>query len=413
MFDNIPVENKRFDEYKAIIGDKLYEEVLAAAAKLKGKRILEINSTATGGGVVEILRSQVALQQDLGIESQWWALRGNPEFFATTKMIHNALQGDKQAPTAALWQGYEELNRQLAAEVKPGDWDFIMVHDPQPLALRQFVVGAEAAKWAWRCHIDSSFPNQPVGERVAGYVADYDGAIFSLEQYILPQLRSRPVARHVVAIPVAIDPLSRKNRGVNHSEALAKVAALGIEVTRPFMAQISRFDPWKDPLGVIEAWRLAKQQIPELQLILMGDTAADDPEGAKVLAQARAETTGMADIYIVTESDDLLVNALQQTASVVVQKSLREGFGLTVSEALWAGRPVIGGNVGGIPLQIRDGEDGYLVTSVEQTAERVVELVKDPLRADAMGQAGRELVRHQFLLPRLLRDQLRFWTSLG
>jgi len=412
MFDSIKVEKKHFSDYKSIITPELYEQVLEVAKELKGKRILEISATAKGGGVAEILRSQVALEQDLGIEAHWWVLRGNHDFFETTKMIHNALQGDRSGPTETQWLDYEDLNRQLAAEVKPGDWDYIMVHDPQPLALRQFVPGADKARWAWRCHIDSSFPNKSVGERIAGYLDNYDGAVFSLKQYYLPHLRGQTVAKHLAAIPVAIDPLSRKNQGVSHTEALKRIKALGVDIEHPYIAQISRFDPWKDPLGVIEAWRLAKQKVPQLQLIMMGDTASDDPEGVRVLEMARADTKGLADVFIVTESDDLLVNAVQQTANVVLQKSLREGFGLTVAEALWAGRPVIGGDVGGIPLQIKNGQDGYLVTSVTAAAERIIELVQNPAKATAMGQTGRELVRREFLLPRLLRDQLRFWVSL-
>ncbi len=412
MFDDIQVEKKSFADYKSIIEPRLYEEVVDVAAKLKGKRILEINATAKGGGVAEILRSQVALERDLGIDANWWVLHGSPEFFEVTKMLHNALQGDKRSPTEEQWGIYEDLNRQLAVEIKPADWDFIMVHDPQPAAMRSAVTDAERSKWAWRCHIDSSFPNAEVGERIGHYLADYDGAVFSLPQYILPTIRGTRVAQHLAAIPVAIDPLSRKNQGLSHAEALKRVAELGVDTSRPLIAQISRFDPWKDPLGVVEAWQLARQTLPDLQLVLMGDTAADDPEGVRILALVRAEIKGQADVHVVTDTDELLVNALQQTANVVLQKSLREGFGLTVSEALWAGRPVIGGDVGGIPLQIQDGVDGYLVTTIEQAAQRIVELVNDPAKATAMGAAGHEKVKAEFLLPRLLRDQLRFWLSL-
>ncbi len=413
MFKEVETAPKKFSDYQSIIDPTLYGEVLAAADKLKGKRILEINSTAAGGGVAEILQSQIGLVRDLGIVTEWWVLQGHEDFYNVTKMIHNALQGDKQAPTAEQWQVYEDVNQQATAELKPGDWDYIIVHDPQPAALRQYTRGADEAKWAWRCHIDSSFPNIEVGDRIDAYIKDYDAAIFSLEQYILPHLRGTHAAHHLGVIPVAIDPLSKKNSGLDHGRAVEQVEAAGVDTGRPFIVQISRFDPWKDPLGVVKAWKLARQHVPDLQLVLMGEMAADDPEGVKIFAMVQEATRGLEDVFLITESNVLLVNALQQTANVVLQKSLREGFGLTVSEALWAGRPVIGGDVGGIPLQIQDGKDGYLVTTSEQAAERIVELLNDPTKATAMGRAGHERVRQNFLLPRLLRDQLNFWLELA
>lgn len=413
MFKEVKLEARQFSDYQSIIEPKLYQEVLDLAAKLKGKRILEINATAQGGGVAEILHSQIGLEQDLGIDAHWWVLQGNDDFFHVTKMIHNALQGDKHAPTAEQWRIYDDINQKASAEIKASDWDYILVHDPQPAALHHFARGAEEAKWAWRCHIDSSFPNPSVGDKIGQYVADYDGAIFSLEQYLLPQLHGSQAAQHLGVIPVAIDPLSRKNRGLNHAQALEQVQAIGIDTQRPFIVQISRFDPWKDPLGVVKAWKLARQQVPGLQLVLMGEMASDDPEGAEVYALVQTAVQGLEDVHLITESNVLLVNALQQTAGVVLQKSLREGFGLTVSEALWASRPVIGGDVGGIPLQIQNGQDGYLVTTSEQAAEHIIELIKDPAKATAMGRAGHEWVRQNFLLPRLLRDQLAFWVGLA
>ena len=413
MFEDVPVKKRLFSDYKTIIEPALYDEVHDLAARLKGKRIVEVNATAKGGGVAEILRSQTPLLRDLGIDSHWWVLQAEMEFFAVTKMLHNAMQGDKLAPTEVQWQIYEETNQKLAAGFDASQWDYVMVHDPQPAALRQYVASADVAKWAWRCHIDSSFPNPAVSARIANYLADYDGAVFTMHQYLLPNLRHTKVAHHLAEIPVAIDPLAPKNESFDHSRALALVAAQGINVLQPFIAQISRFDPWKDPLGVIEAWEVAKRQVPELQLILMGDSAADDPEGAWILELVQAVAEGKSDLFIITESNDQLVNALQQTANVILQKSLREGFGLTVAEALWAGTPVIGGNVGGIPMQIEDGRTGFLVTTITQTAERLVELLQEPERAKAMGAAGHELVRQKFLLPRLIRDQLKFWLELG
>jgi trehalose synthase len=233
-----------------------------------------------------------------------------------------------------------------------------------------------------------------------------------MQQYIMPSLKGSRLAQHLGIIPVAIDPLSEKNRGVAPADARQLVGDHGIDLERPIVTQISRFDPWKDPLGVIEAWQQAREKVPGLQLVLMGAMADDDPEGAKILSLVKAAAKGQPDIFLITESNDRLVNSLQQLSLVVLQKSLREGFGLTVSEALWAGTPVIGGDVGGIPLQIEDGRSGFLVMTPIQAAERIVWLANHPQQARAMGQAGKEHVRKNFLLPRLIRDQLTYWLSL-
>lgn len=411
MFNEVELSPKRFSDYKEIIDPDLYNEVIDLAKQLKGKRILEVNATANGGGVAEILRSQMALEQDLGLDAHWQVIRGNDAFFQVTKMLHNALQGDKLAPTAEQWQIYEDLNKQLAAALKD-EWDYILIHDPQPAAIRTFLKDSQA-KWAWRCHIDTSFPNAEVGERIGGYVSGYDGAIFTMDQYILPQLRGTQAAKNLAIIPVAIDPLSDKNQAMQPAEALKLVTEAGIDTKRPFITQISRFDPWKDPIGVIEAWEQARKHVSDLQLVLMGEMADDDPEGAKIYELVKTATMGLDGVHLITKSDVKLVHALQQTSNVVLQKSLREGFGLTVSEALWAGRPVIGGDVGGIPMQIENGRTGYLVDDVEDAAKAIVKLVQNPGMADKMGRAGREQVREHFLLPRLLRDQLKFWIDLG
>lgn len=411
MFNEVTVRPRKFSDYMAVIDPTLYEEVLDLAARLKGARILEVNATAHGGGVAEILHSAIALLQDLKIDTHWQTIKGNDDFFIVTKMLHNALQGDKLTPSQQQWQTYEAVNQSLAKALKPDDWDFILIHDPQPLALRSFL-GQSEAKWAWRCHIDTSFPNQQVEERIVGYLKPYDGAVFTMKQYVMPGLKGSNLAKHLAIIPVAIDPLSDKNQEIDRQEARKLVEGIGVDTTRPLIAQISRFDPWKDPLGVVEAWQLAAKRVPGLQLVLMGSLADDDPEGAQILKMVRKAVDGQKDIYVITETNDHLVDALQQAATVVLQKSLREGFGLTVSEALWAGTPVIGGDVGGIPLQVINGQTGYLVMNVQEAAERIVELVQNPERAKQMGLAGREHVRQNFLLPRLMRDQLKFWLSL-
>ncbi|HSX14480.1 MAG TPA: glycosyltransferase [Candidatus Saccharimonadales bacterium] len=412
MFEDITVTPKKFSDYKTIIEPELYDEVIDLAHKLKGRRIVEINATANGGGVAEILRSSIALQRDLGIDAHWYVLSANQAFFEVTKMLHNALQGDKLAPDDQQWDIYQNHNRELADNFLANAWDFVLVHDPQPLAMRQFS-SVSKAKWGWRCHIDTSFPNIEVGDRIAGYLNDYEGAIFTLDQFVLPNLKNARPAEHLAIIPPAIDPLSRKNQPMDSAKARALVAGAGIDTKRPYITQISRFDPWKDPIGVIKAWQKAREQIPNLQLVLMGDMADDDPQGAKILVMVKAAAESYSDIHLITENDELLVHALQLTSNVILQKSLREGFGLTVSEALWAATPVIGGDVGGIPLQISDGQTGFLVLDTKTTAQRIVELVNNPTKAKAMGQAGREQVRKHFLLPRLLRDQLAFWLELA
>ena len=408
-----PVEPapKQLTGYQGIVDDTVIDEIIQLASRLQGVRVLHINATEKGGGVAEILQSFIPLLNDVGMRAEWQVIEGRDDLFAITKKLHNSLQGADNTIPEEEWKTYEDYNRKFAEAIDPDEWDYIIVHDPQPLAMRRFA-GKGKAKWIWRCHIDLSKPHAPSIGKVLGYAKDYDGAIFTLKRYVPDGLG----AVRTGIIPVAIDPLSEKNRPLPVEEAQAELASYGIDTDRPLIAQVSRFDPWKDPLGVLEAWRLAKREAPELQLVLKGNTASDDPEGETVLKKVLAASEGLEDVHIISdvegEADERLVRELQAGSDVIVQKSLREGFGLTVTEALWAGTPVVGGNVGGIPEQVIDGETGYLVDDAEEAATAIVELISNPGEAERMGGAGREHVRKHFLLPVMLRNHLRFLSAL-
>lgn len=406
----INLKLRNFGEYRPIIAPELYDEVMDLAARLRGKRILQINSTATRGGVAEILNSTAPLLTDLGLVSEWRVIQARPGFFALTKTIHNGLQGDPANLTDEQWQLYETINRELAATINGDDWDYIMVHDPQPLAMRRFVANPGRAKWLWRYHGDSSDPNPNYLERLLGYLEPYDGAIFTLKDYLLKGFEPA----HLALTPPAIDPLSLKNLPVGLVDATGIVSGFGINPAKPLITQVSRFDPWKDPLGVMAAWQLAKAQVPDLQLALVGNMAGDDPQAGAILAEVRQRAEGLRDLFILAnEVGARASRAVLEVSRVVLQKSLREGFGLTVSEALWAGTPVVGGNVGGIRLQIEEGKSGYLTSSIEETAARIVELVTHPDAAKTMGEYGQGMVRRKFLLPRLIRDDLKFLLEVS
>ncbi len=408
MLKPVSLGSKRFLDYREVTEEALFAEILQLAKGLAGRRILHINSTPTGGGVAEILNAEVPLLNDLGLAASWLTITGTPEFFAATTKIHNALQGGP-APTAAQWQVYRDYSRHLAAQIDPTEWDLVVIHDPQPAAIRNFVKSVSASKWVWRYHADCSDANPATIEQLESYLGAYDGAVFSLDSYVLVGVRWP----HLGVIPVAIDPLSVKNRPMERAEAVAIISKYGLDPGRPLVAQVSRFDQWKDPLGVIEAWQLARAKVPDLQLALVGNSARDNLDGQRILAQVRQMAQDQPDLFVIADqASDREVKGFYTAANATIQKSLREGFGLTVAEALWAGTPVIGGRVGGIVQQITHGESGYLVTSIEETAERMVELVNNKTRALAMGAFGREQVRQHYLLPRLIRDDLKFWTQV-
>jgi trehalose synthase len=361
-----------------------------------------------GGGVSEILYTLVPLMRDIGLETEWQIVLGREEFFNVTKMLHNALQGNPHSLTKHDWQVYDEYSRKNASELE-GDWDVVIAHDPQAAALRSHV-NERPGRWIWRCHIDLSTPNHEVLGRILPLLVPYDCTVFHMRDYVPSGVDSG-----VEILPPAIDPLSPKNMALSPEDAAFVCNQFGVDVDRPLICQVSRFDPWKDPLGVIDAYRAVKREVPEVQLALVGSMATDDPEGWDYFQKTYRYAADDPDIKILNNLNNvgaIEVNAFQSQADVVVQKSVREGFGLTVSEALWKARPVVAGNVGGIPLQIDDGSTGFLVTNSADTADRSLRVLKDPELGKRLGRAGKEHVRSHFLMPRLLRDWLRIFSDL-
>jgi trehalose synthase len=408
MLQPVLLARKTLADYASIVGRPLIEEILERADRLKGKRVLHVSATAFGGGVSEILYTLVPLMVDAGLEAEWQVIYGREEFFNATKVMHNALQGSPQDLTEEQWATWLEYNEINARSLSDG-WDVCIVHDPQPAALAS-LVGDKARRWVWRCHIDLSTPNPATIERLVPHLDPYPAAVFHMPQYVPPAINGR---EHIV--PPAIDPLAPKNMAFSPEDAVYICDQFGIDVDRPLMCQVSRFDPWKDPLGVIDAYRIVKQEMPEVQLALVGSMATDDPEGWDYFNATIAHADGDPDIHILNNLNNvgaIEVNAFQSHCDVVLQKSTREGFGLTVTEALWKARPFIGGNVGGIPLQVQDGETGFLVSTVEECAQRSLEILKDPALGKRLGRAGKEYARRRFLTPRLLRDWLALFETL-
>lgn len=392
-------------DYADLLDLSLFEEIEWLARQLKGLSVAHVNATARGGGVAEILNSLLPLYRSLGIDSSWLVLRGDDSFFSVTKQMHNCLQGDVSGLTDSDWDTHAAWNKHNA-EFLTSTYDAIIVHDPQPAALREFAPNA-AHKWVWRSHIDTSAPDPNVWARLSALVHGFDAAVFSLPEFVGPGLQDLPVD----VTPPAIDPFVPKNVIMREHEALAVVARYGIDPQRPFISQVSRFDPWKDPLGVIECFRRLKPDYPELQLAMLGNFADDDPEGRVMYDKVVAAAQGTPDVHIILGLTDL-VGPFQQMSAVVLQKSLKEGFGLTATEALWKGTPVIAGNVGGLRLQVSAGVGGFLVDSVEECADRVDFLLNHNAVREALAAAGKERVRQQFLLPRLLRDEMRLLHNL-
>jgi trehalose synthase len=409
MLQPVLLARKQLADYASIVGRPMVDEILERAERLRGKRILHVSATAFGGGVSEILYTLVPLMVDVGLGAEWQVIYGREEFFNATKVMHNALQGSPQDLTEEQWDTWFQYNEINARELSE-DWDVCIVHDPQPAAMAS-LVGEKARNWVWRCHIDLSTPNPATLGRLLPHLEPYPAAVFHMPQYVPPGMQG---IAHIV--PPAIDPLAPKNMAFSPEDAVYVCEQFGIDVDRPLLTQVSRFDPWKDPLGVIDAYRIVKAEMPEIQLALVGSMATDDPEGWDFFNATIAHADGDPDIHILNNLNNvgaIEVNAFQSHSDVVIQKSTREGFGLTVTEAIWKARPFIGGDVGGIPLQIADGETGYLVSTVEQCAERALQILQDPGLGKRLGRAGKEYARRRFLMPRLLRDWLELFEELG
>jgi len=372
--------------------------------RLKDKTFLHINSTREGGGVAEILQRMLPLIKELGVNVRWEIIEGDKRFFDITKRIHNALQGSPEKISDDMWDYHLEVNKKNAEKLNL-EADAVFIHDPQPAPLIRFKKGG---KWLWRCHIDLSNPVKEVCDYLMQYCDKYDSAIFSVARFT----RAMPVDEFI--IPPSIDPISEKNKTLPDDEVRKIMERLKIPLDRPVILQISRFDRFKDPIGVVNAYRMVKKY-NDCVLVLAGSPASDDPEGEAVLNEVREYAKEDPDIYILMlpPFSDKEINGLQQAATVVLQKSLKEGFGLTVSEAMWKGKPVIGGAVGGIPLQILHGATGFLVHSVEGAAFRIRQFLNNPEMAKRMGDAGREYVRTNFLITRQIRDYLSVWYYLN
>jgi trehalose synthase len=411
----VPVWPRSIDEYRSVVSNDIVNGLHRRAWELTGSRILHLNSTAFGGGVAELLLAQIPLLEDLGLGAHWSVIDGDEEFFGITKGIHNGFQGNHDVKwTPEIAEHYLSV-QQHNAELMTGEWDVVVVHDPQPLAI-PFLLGERrreiAKRWIWRCHIDCADPHPEIWAFVRQYLEAYDAVVFTMKEFVQPDI---PVERVMIS-PPSIDPMSPKNAPLAPITVTDVCRQYGLDPRRPVIAQISRFDAWKDPMGVIDVYHIVKQEFPEVQLILAGSLAHDDPEGFEFYESALRSRGDDHDLFILSnfqEVGNTAVNCFQRAALVVIQKSIKEGFGLTVSEAAWKGRPVVGGNTGGITLQIDDRETGYLVDSVEECADRVLDLLGDRQQAERMGEGARELVRSRFLTTRELADWLDLWIDLA
>ena len=389
----------QIEDYEQFVGAETVERIREKSKPLQGLHVVNVNSTYYGGGVSQLLSSLTLLMNDIGIKTGWRAIHGPPDFFSVTKKMHNALQGGKINITERKMKLYEEVIYENSIR-NHLDHDIVIIHDPQPLPMINHY--RKGGPWIWRCHIDLSSPHQALWNYLVSFIEKYDAVILSSQDYAqeleTPQLFFMP----------AIDPLSITNRELTRREIDERLNHYNIPTDLPLVVQISRFDRWKDPQGVIQAFKLARKEV-NCTLVLLGNVATDDPEGEEVyksLLDSREER-----IIILSRQDGALVNALQCRAAVVLQKSLREGFGLTVAEAMWKGTPVIGGNVGGIRYQIKDGVNGFLVSSIEEASERIVQLVQDKELREQMGQKAKETVRQQFLLTRYLEQYVDLFNS--
>jgi trehalose synthase len=371
--------------------------------ELRGKSFLHVNSTRSGGGVAEILHRVIPFLASLGLDARWEVIKGDEPFFDITKKIHNALQGHEERITEDMWAHHAEVNRDNAEKLELAA-DAVLIHDPQPAPLIEHRKGGI---WIWRCHIDVSHPRSEVWERISGYSRKYEGAVFSIAKF------AQAMSIDEFIIPPSIDPLSDKNRELTEEELNETLDRFRIPADRPMILQVSRFDRFKDPIGVIQAYRMVRKY-NDCILVLAGSPATDDPESDAVLDEVREYASEDPDVFILLlpPFSDRDINALQRKATVVLQKSLKEGFGLTVAEAMWKEKPVLGGAVGGIPSQIVHGTTGFLAHSVEGAAFRIRQFLNNPAMARRIGQAGKEYVRNNFLITRQIRDYLAAWYSL-
>ena len=404
MLQRVETPPRDLQPYREWVDGETFDGLERLAARLRDLKVAHLNATSVGGGVAEILRSLVPLMNGLGVETDWYCIAPNRDFFQVTKNIHNSLQGGSWKFDSKAIEIFLLQNRRIAAEIQELNVDLWVVHDPQLCLVNAGMLMFRQA--IWHCHIDTSTPNSAVWNYLHRFLKGYDRLIFCLPEYV----NGSAPPEKVTFLRPAIDPLTLKNQPLPRSKAKEILAGLSIDPERPVISQVSRFDPWKDPLGVIDVYRMAKREIPNLQLALVGVIEAqDDPEADVVFEHVKRYQAGDPDIHLFSNPEQvghLEVNAFQTASDVVLQKSLREGFGLTVAEAMWKETPVVGGNCGGIRVQIEDGKNGFLVNTPEECARRVVELIKDQDLRKRMGAAGQKTVRSRYLIPRLLRDYL-------
>ncbi len=396
----VNVARKSIDEYKNIVGNDKISEIKEKAKGMKGLKVLHFNSTQFGGGVAEMLHSLVPLMRDVGIGAEWKVMNAEGDFFEVTKTIHNGLQGMELDLTEEMRKIYLETNKKNS---DLGDYDIFIIHDPQPVAVIKF---KEGGKWVWRSHIDTSKSNRKFVEFLKPYISKYDASIFTIKEFGNDIYNGK---RFYIA--PSIDPLSEKNRNLKEKDIKNVLNKYKIDTDIPIITQVSRFDPWKDPMGVIDAYRIVKKKIPS-QLILIGSMANDDPEGSFYYRKTEKYTENEKEIHLLTNLDDTEVNAFQRASDIIVQKSLREGFGLTVTEAMWKEKPVVATKVGGIPLQIEDGKNGFLVNDTSECAEKIMYLLKNKEKAEEIGREARKTIKDKFLITRHILDYLRLMEEL-
>ncbi len=411
MLNSVPISPRKIDEYRLIVGDDMVDELIVKASALKNTKVLNISSTAFGGGVAELLYAKIPLLKNLGIDVGWQVIGGDTSFFTVTKNIHNGLQGMEFLLTDHMKEIYEERNK-MNAQALETDADIIVVHDPQPLAMIKYIPESlrKRTKWVWRIHIDLTEPMQEVLDYISEFTPYYDATVITLDRFAKPEMKLNKTYQ----IPPTIDPLSSKNSFLSREAIKEILERLDIDETKPIMTQVSRFDPWKDPFGVIDTFRLVKKDIPDLQLLMVASMAADDPEGWHYFEKTARYAGLDSSIKLfsnVTGVGNVEVNAIQRISDVVIQKSKREGFGLVVSEAMWKEKPVVGTKVGGIVLQIKNKENGFLIDSTKEAAEKIKFLLQNQDRSREMGKNAHQYVKQNFLTPRSISDWLDIYAE--
>lgn len=407
--ENVRIHPKHIDDYISVVGEKPIAELKKLAIKLKGKRLLNINATAYGGGVAEILSSQVALMKDLGIDAHWQIIKAPDNFYNITKAFHNSLQGKNEEIPQKDIDYFFEIQKEISKSFIES-FDFVIVHDPQPLGLVNYV-NVPVKHWIWRCHIDTSSPNQQLWDALCHHIEKYEAVIFTMKDFVYKETNFN----NITFIPPSIDPLTPKNIDMPTTEVNNLLKSFNVDPERPLIVQVSRFDPWKDPIGVIDVYRNLRKDIDGLQLALVGSMANDDPEGWLVYDKVMRKAGEDFDIHVYSNFHgvgNVGVSAFQHGADLIMQKSLKEGFGLTVTEAMWKTIPVIGGNVGGIRLQIEDGKTGFLVNNIQEATSKSFKILNNKKLGKEMGLNGREKVLNNFLCIHEIKNTLELLLKL-